>query len=214
MIAALGLMAFMAAGAQANWKVEAKELTANEEVKVSTHKEFNLLLSNGIEIRCASIQGEDLLLAGKSSEATGKVAFGSCHTFLKGTAESACDPINQPIKAAGKANLILSSSKNYVLFSPEAGKPFTTIEFSVFCALLETDEVTGNLVAECGLLSAGVFVGEDCANHQVSHLLQQAPAASFPKDVLKFGDLSATLDGIAAAELGGTHAGKSWSGTV
>ena len=214
MIAALGLMAFMAAGAQANWKVEAKELTANEEVKVSTHKEFNLLLSNGIEIRCASIQGEDLLLAGKSSEATGKVAFGSCHTFLKGTAESACDPINQPIVAGVKAHLVLSSSKNYLLLEPLAGQPFTTLEFGTKCALVETSEITGTLVFECGLLKEAKFVGEDCANHQVSHLLQQAPAASFPKDVFRFGELNASLAGIAAVELAGALEGKSWSGTV
>ena len=216
-VAALGLMAFMAAGAQANWLyLEGStnvEIAANEKVKVTTHREFNLLLSNGIEIKCAAITDEDLLLVGKSSEATGELLFSACHTFLKGVAESACDPIGQPIEAPVKAQLILSSSKNFILVEPISGM-FWTIEFGLKCALIETDDVTGSLVMECGLLSGGSFFGEDCANHQVSHLLQQARAEAFNVDQLKFGELKASLDGIAAIELAGAHPNHSWSGTI
>jgi hypothetical protein len=98
----------------------------------------------------------------------------------------------------------------------KTGLPFTTLEFnSKTCSLPEFDEVKGNLVAECGLLNgSGVFVGNDCAEHMTFHLLQQAAAALFPTDVLKFGKKAATLAGIAKIELAGNHAGKSWAGTV
>ena len=223
-VAALGLMAFMAAGAQANWLYleagKAVELTVAEPVKVAVHEksEGNLLLSNGIEIRCAVIEGQKLeLLPGSptTATATGSVSFSTCHTFNKGTAASACDPTNQPIIAGGTAKVILhSDKKNYVLFSPLTGQPFTTILFGAKCALVESSEVTGNLVAECGHLVTGAFTQEDCATHAVSHLLRQAPAALFPSDKLQFGELGATLDGIAAVELSGTHKGASWSGEV
>lgn len=227
LIAALGLMAFMAVSAQANWLVllngETLELAAKEEVKVETHQEGNLLYKNstgtGIEVRCGTVVGEDLLLApGTKEEATasGKVAFSKCKTFTEGTPQEKCDPINQPIKAGGTAKIFLhEKTRNYVLFSPESGEVFTEIKFSLSCALTETNKVKGFLVAECGLLNGeGKFVGNDCKEHMTSHLLKQAPAALFPNDKLKFGNASAELDGIAKVELAGKDAGQSWSGEV
>jgi len=227
-VAALGLMAFMAAGAQANWLYleggVAHELTSNELVEVTKHSADGTLLIEGVNasILCQKIQGNDLLLIpgnATTATATGKVAFSECVTLEKSTGKEVknCNPLNQPIEAAGKAKVILhTNGQNYVLFEPEAGKPFTTIKFGELCALIETSNVTGSLVAECGELNASsVFVQEDCKIHQVKHLLRQAPEALFPSDILKFGAHKATIDGIVAAELAGVgHKGQSWSGEV
>lgn len=229
LIAILGLMIFLAGGAQANWLLllangTLDELTGDTEgVKVKEHSELiSLLLSNGVKIRCETLAGEDVLLQpgnATTAEATGKVAFSNCHTFDKnGTAAPKCDPLNQPVKASGKAHIILHGGKNYMLFNPPEGLEgfFAIVKIDEeLCALIETSEVTGSLVAECGQLNkSGIFVGEDCKVHAVSHLLQQAPQALFPSDELRFGELKASLDGIANLELAEDGIGLAWSGEV
>lgn len=225
-VAAFGLMAFMAVGAQANWLylegTTAVELTKNELVKVAKHTEDGTLEIEGINasVLCKKIEGEDLLLVpgnATTATATGSVAFSECVTLEKksGLEQPKCTPENQPIKAAGKAKIVLhTNGQNYVLFEPEEGKPFTTIKFPETCALIETSNVTGSLVAECGELSGGAFVQEDCKNHQVSHLLQQASTELFTSDELKFGSHKASIKGIVSVELAGEHAKASWSGEV
>lgn len=214
---------FLTTGAQANWLYlesgVAKDLTAKEVVKVEKHTESNLLLFSGIEIRCAKIEGNDLLLEpgnATTALASGKMAFSECHTFNKGTATPKCDPLNQPIVTGLKIAVIFHEGKNYLLAGGLEGKPFTTLEFDEeFCSLVETSEVAGALVFECGQLNGfGVFVGEDCANHAVSHLVKQAPQALFPGDEVKFGLNKASLDGIVKVEFAGLHQGQSWSGEV
>jgi hypothetical protein len=222
-VAALGLMAFMAAGAQAHWLIleEGKAVVLaghNEAVTVGKHTEDGTLLIAGVnlEILCQKIEGIDVLIepgTATTAPASGKVAFNECKGIEKSTKKVVgnCAPINQPIEAAGKALVILhTNAQNYVLFEPESGKPFTTIKFSELCALTETTNVTGELVAECGELSAGAFVQEDCNKHQVTHLLRQASETLFPSQ-LKYGTHVATVDGIATAALA---SGKSWSGEV
>jgi len=232
-VAALGLMAFMAVGAQANWLYleggVAHELTSNELVEVTKHSSDGTLLIEGVNIQflCQTITGGDVLLEpgnATTANATGKVEFGTCTAIEKSTGKEAakCNPINQPIKAAGKAKIFLhTNGQNYVLFEPNKNakgelEPFAVIEVSELCALTETSKVTGSLVAECGELNASsVFVQEDCKNHQVKHLLRQAPEALFPTHILKYGTHKSTIDGIAAAELAGVgHKGQSWSGEV
>ena len=225
-IAVLGLMAFMAAGAQASWLYllsngTLDELTSGTElVEVLKDEEGNLLLSNGIEIKCAVVKGEDLLLEGSTEKgkalAKGKVAFSECKTFNKGVKAESCNPTNQPLQAAGTAHVILHNGINYVLFAPNAGgESFTEIIFGPKCALVESSEVTGELVAECGELNGSKqFVEGDCATHRVQQYLRAALSQSLFGASLKFGELGASLDGIAIAELAGTREGLAWSGEV
>lgn len=215
-LVAVGLMAFMAGPAQAAWLITP---SGTELIKVSMHQEGNLLLSSGVEVKCATIASEDLLLELDSpteTSAKGGVAFNKCHTFKKGIAAPTCDPVNQPIKASLSAHVVLHEGKNYVLFEPNVGERFTEIEFDEeLCALVEISEIRGSLVAECGQLTGeGKFSGEDCKNQAISHLLQPATQALSPKDNLKFGELGASVDGIVKAELGGGNTGDSWSGEV
>ena len=216
LIAVAVLMSYASASAEANWLVEGAELTANETVSVSRNTPWTLLASNGIEIKCTETQGESLQLIGKSSEATGNIALNSCKTFNKGTAASSCDPINQPIKFGIKILLILHNGSVYILLHPPTGKPLTTIEFAAKCALVETSEVTGSQVDECGhlIIPGSTWVFLSCNNGKIEQFVQPAPAALFPSDSLKFGELKASVDGIAELELSGANKGKLWGGTI
>ena len=220
MLAVCGLMAFVAAGAQAEWLVNGVKLTKNETVSVSAHTTGKLIVAaKNLEIQCPTVESGGLELKGESAEAKGSVKFSGCKTFSpvgSGTENKNCNPIEQPIVAGGVANVILHNAKNYVLFAPAAGSTkFTTIKFSELCALTETSDVTGTLVAECGELNgSSVFVGEDCNVTRINHLIQPAPAALFEADKLKFGANAATLQGIAKVSLSGANAGKTWAGHV
>jgi hypothetical protein len=109
-----------------------------------------------------------------------------------------------------------------VLFEPNkngggAFEPFTIVSFNpAKCALAEENEVTGFLVAECltEALGTGAKLCENVSGNLVTHLLQQAPAALFPSDVLNFGVNPALLDGVAAAKLSGANINKKWSGVI
>ena len=227
-VAVLGLMALMAAGAQANWLILLKENdptsidtpTSNVLVKVVKHTAdmTDLITGVNLSILCKKIEGDDVLLipgTATTATASGTLLFSECEGIEKSTGKTAanCKPA-EPIQAAGKMLTVLhTNGRNYLLFEPESGKPFTTIKFSELCALTETSNITGELVFECGLLNgSGVFVGEDCKNHQKVHLMQQAPEALFPGQ-LKYGTHVSTVDGIVADELvGAPFTGLSWSG--
>jgi hypothetical protein len=220
LLAIAGLMAFMAAGAQANWLVEGVELKANETVSVATHVEGKLAVpAKNIEFRCSTIGAEGLKLLASSEKAEGKVKFTGCTAFQisNGAEQKNCKP-KEPIVAGGFALIILhpaTSGQNYILFSPpkegEKTLPFATIEVSELCALTETSPVTGSLVAEC-LTSA--LAHEDCNTSEVTHLIQPASTELFPSDTLKFGASAATLKGVAAVKLSGANLNKKWAGHV
>jgi hypothetical protein len=224
-LALSAFMAVMAVGAQGAWLQliggVASEIPDKTEVNASAHTNGNLLLpSKNLEIVCKKLQAETLLLrTSPLGFAEGKANFSECETFNTAggglVAAPKCNPINQPIKAAGTALIILhtgagNDGHNYVLF---AGTPFTTIEFGSECALTETSTVKGSLVAECGHLNAGAFVHLDCSSHQATQLLRQVPGTTlFPNDKLIYGlNSAATLDGIAAVSLA---SGNAWGGHV
>ena len=207
-LAALCLTAFMASSASANWRVAGAENTVNKEVLVSTHEVGTLLVpSLGLAISCPGIKGEDLLLLAKSSETTGKLSFSECTTKVNGVANAKCNPINQPIKAGGKGHLVLIGTKNLVLFEQtNEATPFATIEFGAECAVTETNNVTGKLLAEC---LKGALVAADCSEEEASHLLRQQTRT---EDELKFGKRPASIDGVAKVEL--AEKGKLFSGVI
>lgn len=235
-LAVLGFMAFMAVGAQANWlhlnaagTVSLENSTASI-VEVSDHVDGLLLVpAKNLEILCHETEENDILLLPNSTLATGKLVFDECLTFSVNKVghllpAPSCDPVNQPIEAGGKAHIILHNGVNYILFEPEEGLEgiFTVVEFGELCALTETSEVTGTLVAECGhlqVLTGGVehppFLKLDCANHQVTQLLREADQSLFGGEHgLLFGENKATIDGIAAVKLGGGLTGRGFGGHI
>lgn len=215
LLAVAGLMAFMAAGAQASeksWLVEGKDITANQTVEAKAHVEGNLKVEKetNLEILCSKISTEDLLLITGTTEATGKVKFETCKTWQGGKDISAnCKPV-EPIVAGGKALIILHSVRNYILFDPETvGGKFAVIKFKEPCALPESNNVTGTLAAEC--LKPSNLEAVDCKQEEAEHLLKPNEPL-FPTDALLYGaNKPAKLTGIANVKLA---TGKTWAGHV
>ena len=205
-LAVLGLMAFMAAGAQANFLYLLTVNGAVDDVgaNVPTVKAHTpgtlLLLGLNLEIVCQKV-GQDttapVTLLAASTVAHGHLLFKECETWsVKKEAEKIvlvalqgkCKPWSPgtpkesgEILAGGLAQLLLHEGKNYVLVKPLDKKPFTIIELPETCALAESSEVTGEAVLDCGELDNSVppkFVGGDCATHRVTQLLQQNPSAT------------------------------------
>lgn len=226
-LAALGLMAFMAAGAQATWLINGTSFHGTEGVDVGEHANINgvlLVPGKNLEIQCNTTTDENIVIT-ELTLTTGTLSFNNCETYFnnfKGhlLRASSCDPTNQPIKAGGKGHIRLNAAGtiNYVLFEPTTGLEgvFTKVEFGPLCALTETSEVTGSLLAECGHLSGGGFVGLDCGINQEVQLVREAPNqnATGENDGLFFGENAAKIDGIAKAELSENNPGVPFGGHV
>ncbi len=227
LLALCSLTALMATSAQANWLESGAEVMSNKNVLLKAHTTTKLVVSSlNFEIRCTTLKAEGAKIVAKSTVGEGKVAFSGCTAFQisTGTEQKNCKP-SEPIKAGGKSLIVIlatkfgdaSSLRVFLLLEPEAGKPFTTIVLPELCALAETSEVTGSLVAECGSLSGGVFVGENCNVARVEHLQRQAPAGLWrgathteqAEHELCFGENKAKLEGILADEL---ESKNSWAG--
>lgn len=214
----LGLMAMLlAAGAQANWLVEGKELTANETVAVSTHTPWNLTVpAKNIQFRCTVAASEGLKLIGKSAVAEGQVKYSGCAAFSPpgGAEQKNCKP-KEPIVTGAITLITLHNGKSYLLEEPKTlGGKFSTIEVSELCALTESSDLTGKQVLECGSLVSSVFVQLDCNTLLASPLEEVTPATLFPLDTLKYGADSATISGIIKLSLSGANVGKTWAGGV
>jgi hypothetical protein len=216
LLAALGLMAFMAAGAQANWLILHNGGTSEAKATVSAkaHTEGNLKVEDSFktEILCSTIAAQELSLGEKSTLAAGKVAFSGCKTWQSGKAQPNCNPA-EPITAGGTAHLTLHNSKNYVVFKP-SGASFAVVEFGELCALGEEVAVTGSLAAECGWLTGGAFAGLDCNVHQVEGLLRPVVPQSLLSTGLKFGANTASLTGSAGVRLTELFNGDAFGGHV
>jgi hypothetical protein len=100
--------------------------------------------------------------------------------------------------------LILHNGKTYDLFVAEnTGEPLTTIHFKgAECVLPETMKLTGSAVAqECAPSTMETYL--------TKHLIEQAPAALFPADVMKLGVNTARLDGsVWVSAINGLHEGR------
>jgi hypothetical protein len=214
----LGLMALGASGAQGNWLILHNGQTVQNEVNVpialSAHTHITYLVADAFktEILCTTASADDLLLFPLSTLALGITLVSGCTTFQSGKASPNCNPINQPIAFQEIWHLVLHNGKNYLLVKNE--KP-ATFEFGELCALGEEIVETGSLGFECGHLSAGVFVGLDCKNHQVTQLLRPVVPQSLLGDSLKWGANTVTVDGILAWKIdGGLYLGDAWGGHI
>jgi hypothetical protein len=229
LVAALGLIAFSAAAAQAappSWLVLANTtLVKTETISGKLHSPTALLKSvigvtkTPILIHCSTLTVTDGLLFGTSSgagvegTALGILKFTNCLTLLEEGGvfvdSPNCKPA-EPIEAAVKALLILHSTKTFILFEPDSGEVFTSIKFVAPCVLPESTNITGEVVAEC-VKAANLNEEEPCLSDIVSHVIQPLKVPTLvATNVLKFGKNEASLTGAAALELSGAHAGKVW----
>jgi len=227
LVAALGLMAFSAAAAQAQtgWLVNKAFITLTQKFNAKTHplavagaKHFVLLgepLGAKTEILCEVLAVDDgLLFATESAEGLATLLFTECTTFLLEFGvfkeSKACKP-GEPIEAKAKFHAFLhlkkpngetGDKKTYLLFQPdEAGKPFAKIKFpNEECVFNPEQEVAGTLVTEClnEKLEKNTAGTDYCLEDLVHHLIQEAPGQKeLFGDGLTFGGRPAKLDGTA-----------------
>src|SRR3977135_2374096 len=200
LLAALGLMAFSAAGAQAQtgWLVGGAFINANPAIEAEVHPlkatapiERHLVLSatalgSEVKILCENLIADGGVLFGEAankekSEGLATLLFSTCQTFLNGSLSTDCKP-TEPITVKVKFRAILDNSLTYILFEPdEAGKPFTVLGFSnALCLLKPSRAIAGSFVMEC-LTEELKTMTEDpgkrdlCLTDLVSHLIREAP---------------------------------------
>jgi hypothetical protein len=225
-VAVLGLMVFMVVGAQAAFlyfQPTTKTLTGESEPTISAHTDGTLLVPGlNFKILCQKVESDPasrVKILASSPVAHGSLLFRECESFSisSNILQGNCTPKSPgaaagEILAGGLAELISHEGKSYILFRPSAGKQLGTIIFPETCGI-ETVNVTGTFVAECGILNtSNEYLGGSCATHRVEQLLRPAPQELFSSDKLQFLGREASLDGIAAVKFGAPCAGCSWGG--
>jgi hypothetical protein len=212
---ALGLMAFFAAGAQAEagaaWMVNGSNITSNVEVEAASESATTILESIGsstVAILCKKLVVDDGLLepGGKGS---GTLLFSLCETFIAKKLSTACKP-KEPIVAEALSLLVLhelagGTKDDLVEFFPHAGKSFTNIHFSELCTL-EVNEGAGVPIT-------GHILVKDCQKalltEQATHLIEEdATSTTELKLGMFYGVHPVTLDGSAILKLVG---GGNWN---
>ncbi len=215
LIAALGLMAFTAAGAQATgeWKIAGKTLTELGIAKESFTgklgagiKRLFLIKTLNVEIKCSVWQAIGALIR-SGGHFNLSVLLAACNVYDDEVGEpelSACG-VKSTGKAAGEiqteaidGEIILSGGLNYVLEKPVSGSTLTTIEITgASCPLKGTYPVTGTSVSQLG--------GE-------AKELSLTPIKEFTGDGLKIGENKAFMAGAVLLQLSGAKTGATWTG--
>jgi hypothetical protein len=213
----LGLMALGASGAQGNWLIlhNGQTVESKAGVVVTEHTHITILVSDSFNtlILCKVAQGDEVFLGEKSTLAIGTILLNECTTYFGAKSAPNCDPVNQPVRFTQTFHLTLHNSWNYIVGLP-AKASLAIFEFGELCALGEEVAVTGTIGFECGHLSASVFVGLDCKNHQVIQLLRLIPVPSLLGVGTKFGANSMGVHGILAWRLDGLFTADKWGGHV
>ena len=213
LLAAMGLMAFLAAGAQATWDVQLKEIekTAKFDGKFVAGQEGLLLVpEQNLVIHCSGFTVEDgLILALPGLDAHADISYTGCKTLVKGVENTGCVPVILPVKALLKQ--ILHNGEVYILASPRETN-FTVIHYNEdTCALPILPAVTGSVVFEC---YQGALVLDTCAKDKITHTIRPATPALFAGDTLKYGLNAAEIHGEAEILLTGEDAGKGFAALV
>lgn len=214
----LGLMAISASGAQAGkWMVNkanvgATELKAEAGIEIealpgTSEKHLVLLTTSGankVELLCGVVNNASVIFVGNKIK--GNVNINSCTTNINGKPEKNCDPLNQPIKAAGEAEAVLHEGKAYAKAEGEGGV-FATLKFNeeTCLALSPSIKITG-----VGWL-------EDCNNEfeveKTTHLLQEGKVPAEKLGGLFFGSNKAVIHGsIVVSFVDAAHKGLTFSG--
>ncbi len=215
LIAALSVMAFSAAGAQAagEWKIGGKtmsELKLTEETATgkleAVPKSKLLVKALNLSISCPTLHVNGVLLVGPPASVHGTTTFLECKVFSHEpeTELSACG-VNSAGEAAGviktakiNGEVILSGAENIVLFKPSSGTTFTTVEITgKGCALANSYPITGTSVFKLGAEAKEMLI---------------LSLPEFAGDGLRFGEPKANLVGSALAELSGAKKGSAWTG--
>jgi hypothetical protein len=210
-MAALGLMAFTATGAQAGggeWLIGSTTLknlgglqaiTGEEEGKGSL-----LILKLNLSLTCNETEVVNAHIV-PVGHAKGTLSFSDCEVLdSKGEPNDAC-VLHEPIVAEALALIVKHNGAGYLLFSPvKENAPFATVValdkvLEDECLLPDVAEVKGSVVAEIKV------------NGQVTNLISTKLTLSlFPNDKLFYGNHEAHLFADALVRLAGSHIGQAW----
>jgi hypothetical protein len=233
MVAALNVMSFAAASAQAEatstWNINGTALSNNTllpKVTATLENNHSVLLGHALgkelNILCTSIAFKEAVLKEKGGS-LGKIRFAGCRiTTNGGEVLPACEPKNGTEKgvvetALLKDLIVLESSgtagEPYDRLEPEAGSRFVEIETSASCAFGEKIPIITELATVSG--GAGGFVLKDCNNEaaveKVTHLGEEGPGTKLWV-ISKTVEHESHIDGSINVILSGTHAGLKFSG--
>jgi hypothetical protein len=207
LLAALGLMAFVAASAQAQtgWLLNKAFITQTKTIKAVVHPladgkkhavlETELPGVGKVEILCETLVTDDgLLFANEKAEGLVTFLYTSCTTIINGVVRASCKP-PEPITVGAKFHAILHTvspivggkegthdNKTYLLFEPEeVGKPFLILNLGLLCPIGEELPITGEFVEEClnEKLEKNTSLTDYCLEDLVHHLIQEAPHKLF-----------------------------------
>ena len=217
LLAAMGLMAFLAAGAQAAWDLDSnlKEITSSVTVGgnfVAGQEGLLLVKDLNLVIHCKKFKVEtgSVLLPLPALIADANLQYEECISLVKGVSAPECKPEILLVKASLEP--ILHNSEVYILAKPQSGLAFTTVHTNEdTCALPPLPTVTGSVVFEC---YQGELKLDDCKKEKVTHLIKPAAAALFPSNTLKYGLNAAEIDGEVEVFLTGPDSGKLWNALV
>jgi hypothetical protein len=249
LLAALCLMASFAASAQAltGWLLSKTFITQTKRIEAVIHPlaggtkhvgleaEFSGI--GKLEYLCETLTSDDgLIFANERAEGVIALLYSKCKVFVKGVENSGCRP-EEPITLNAKFHAILHmvspivggkegthDNKTYLLFEPEAGKPFGVIRPGELCFIMAELPVTGELTVEClnEKLEKNSSLTDYCLEDMVHHLIQEAPhklftlADTLPEeekwDELLIGGHLASLLGITDLRLSdASDAGLTWA---
>ena len=215
LLAAMGLMAFLAAGAQATWDLEGIEIIKDIPVGgnfVAGQEGLLLVPTQNLVIHCKKFTIEKaLLLKLPALDADADLKYEDCKTLVKGVENAGCKPEILPVKALLLP--FLHNGEIYILAEQQTGVPnFTVIHYNEeTCALPPLPAVTGSVVFECYKEALKL---DDCKNSLAIHLIRPAPPALFPTDTLKYGLNAAEIHGEAEVFLTGEDLNKKWNALV
>lgn len=220
----LGLMAFGAAGAQAEegskWIVNgvdvgslAPQLVVTEVENDSAGLFFETAGNTEVEILCTDaefVEGGKLIAEGGIS--LGRVAFTGCIVLLNGVFAKNCkpqtqgEPVGEILSERGEGLLVLdegASNEDLVLITPVDGPAelFAIVEMGELCAIGEEVDVKGE----------GLWIGDATGETAsltatVTHLIEEGLNGLFALGQ------PAELVGSAVIGLGGTHSTLGWKG--
>jgi hypothetical protein len=237
MAAALSVMAFAAASAQAevgsHWNVNGSAISATllpvpeaELTKTSGSLHGVLLskiLGSKFEILCTAVHFKEAVLKSEGGS-LGKIEFTGCVELVGGVLQPACEPHTGTQKGVIVTKLLKDlivlvaggvAGEGYDRLEPEEGSTFTTVESSEECSVGEKVPVIGKFIfQDCGATSENPAA---CTTHEgkvekVKHFTREGPGTELWV-ISKTEEHKATIDGGAEVFLTGSHVGLKWSGT-
>lgn len=239
MLAALGVMAFASASAQASpgafWELlnQAGQLvkigvpndTLLPSLGASLENNHGVLLTKvagiTVEILCTAMTLEEakLLLEGKL---LGKIKFSGCKIKLNGVVSAPCEPhtgaekgviLTLRLKGLIELHTLAGGEKHHIVKFLDDKEPFPNTDHFVTIELSEECAI-GERLPVFGTFSAKECNIKEFLTHLVNHLWEEFKPLTELWVISNTAEHKATVDGSALVFLTGEHMGLKWGGTT